>query len=624
MPEKSKRISSRRAAKKPAAGDRTIQNTPGPDLHTTSNILPGSRVTWAASFVLLLSVLCYYATIDYDYDLWFHLKYGELYFKNHTWTIDHSAFSWTPADPGWKYVTWIGSSLLYLVYEIAGIPGLYVLMWLIFLTVAGLFLSRATAGGGTVDIRHLAAIMLVAAAIAPTAVIIKPELFTILFFAFAVFIYFSARSGTKDLFPVYPLLFLIWVNTHGGFIFGLFFISLILCGELFTCFLLKMDSLPIHSLKRLALAAGLSYLATLINPHGPYYHAALLKDLTSQAYMGTAKQLYAYSSLWQSLVTDVHAYRPAVSAWSMTGMLVLFLGSVVYGYRKKHTADVTLLITNLAFFILAMAKARAGIFFPLVWLFSISHLVKSHASAFTGKFSAPAAIILIVCLSGIFLNYYVAYSSRSWFGSRMDEFIPVREVAFIQENNLPGPVLNDYLTGGYMLWSMYPDHKVFIDPRYGPYVNTVLPDWLRIKARLTPGELEDFTSRYPFRIALIGLDEIDVISWLLKSPEWKLAYFDRAAVVIVHRTVFQSMNPESLRLNLGTERFRDITNPRVLLQLFNLYLNLRTEYAREILDIYRNNVSSLYKFRGESIDRMEQSLSAMEFRLKQIRPQNQP
>ena len=29
--------------------------------------------------------------------------------------------------------------------------------------------------------------------------------------------------------------------------------------------------------------------------------------------------------------------------------------------------------------------------------------------------------------------------------------------------------MNTYLEGGYLLWALYPDYKVFIDPRYGPY-----------------------------------------------------------------------------------------------------------------------------------------------------------
>ncbi|MDQ7788271.1 MAG: hypothetical protein RDU01_11770 [Thermodesulfovibrionales bacterium] len=619
MPKKSKHTPSLSEEKRPA-GVKKGGFLP----HPFTDILQSNVITWIASFVLLFSVLCYYASIDYDYDIWFHLKYGELYLKNHTWDIDHTAFSWTPVDPGWKYVTWIGSALLYMVYQAANIPGLYVLMWLIFFIVSGLFVFYVKSTGSGFDIRHVTGLMLIAAAMGPTAVIIKPELFTILFFAFAVFAYFYARSGLQNFFLVYPVLFLIWANTHGGFIFGLFFISLILCGELFNYFLLKKDALQESSLKRLTVAVVLSYLATLINPHGITYHSALLQYLSADTYIGVTRQFYAYSDLWQLLFANVRAYRPMVSAWSMLGMLTLFLVALVHIYRKKRECNLTLLVTNLAFFFIGMNMARASIFFPLLWIFSIVSILKRPDSVETRKISLSAALLVLVCLSGIFFNYYAAYSSRSWLGSHMEEFIPEKETKFIQENSLPGPVLNDYLTGGYMIWSMYPEYKVFIDPRYGPYVNTVLPDWLRIKTDLSPEGLQKFTSRYPFRIALIGLEEIDIICWLLKSPEWKLAYFDKAAVVIVHRTVFQSINPDSLKLNLGPERFRNISNPRILLQLFNLYLNLRTEYAREILDIYRSNVSSLYKFRGESIYRMEQSLSAMEFRLKQIRPQNQP
>lgn len=617
MSKKSKRVRSPSAdipspveGKSPAAYRQTLPYKFFSVFHTKG-------ITWMAALLLLVSVLFYYASIDYDYDLWFHLKYGEQYIKDRTWHIDHTQFSWTPVDTGWKYVTWIGSSLLYIVYQAGSVTGLYIMMWLILVLVSGLVLSYAKAIGSAPDIRHVAGLILVTAVMAPTVTIIKPELFTILCFSFAVFVYFYSRSGKKDLFPVYPVLFLIWVNTHGGFIFGLFFVTLMLCGELFSYFLTKKEALPKSLLQRFGITVILSYLATLANPHGITYHAALFHYLTSDEYIGLATHLQAYSDLWQVLFPKIHAFRPMVSAWSMLAMLAIFLLVFIQGYRKQGRFEFALLITNLTFFFIGMGRARASIFFPLLWVFSMVYLLKKSCPDDCGKKSQAAAFLLVICLSGIFFSYYAAYSSRSWFGAGMDDFIPAKEVMFIKNNTLPGPVFNDYLTGGYMIWTMHPDYKVFIDPRYGPYVNTVLPVWLRIRSDLTPESLKRFSSVYPFSIALIGLEEIEIISWLLKSPDWKLAYFDKAAVVIVHRTVFDAMNPDSLRLDLGTGRFRGIANPRVLLQLFNLYINLRTEYAREMMDIYRENVSDFYRLKEETVFRMGQLLHHTELQLQQ-------
>ena len=101
--------------------------------------------------------------------------------------------------------------------------------------------------------------------------------------------------------------------------------------------------------------------------------------------------------------------------------------------------------------------------------------------------------------------------------------VPEKEVAFIKGHKLPGPFFNDYLTGGYMIWNLYPEYKVFIDPRYGPYVNGVVGDWFELKSKLTPEELDRLTTKYGFKAALINLKEQKIISLLLHSPSGSLS-----------------------------------------------------------------------------------------------------
>ena len=99
-----------------------------------SELIAGSNkktVRWISFFLLIITVLAYYPNHGGDYDIWWHLKYGEHYVDNVTWNIDHTDYSWTPADGEWKYVTWIGSSFLFLIYRAAAFPGLHVLQLVI-------------------------------------------------------------------------------------------------------------------------------------------------------------------------------------------------------------------------------------------------------------------------------------------------------------------------------------------------------------------------------------------------------------------------------------------------------------------------------------------------------------
>ncbi|MDD5672474.1 MAG: hypothetical protein PHN49_12645, partial [Candidatus Omnitrophica bacterium] len=56
--------------------------------------------------LLLVCVICYHTVLSDDNDIWYHLKYGQLFFENRTWNIDQTQFSWTTFDPSWKYVNW--------------------------------------------------------------------------------------------------------------------------------------------------------------------------------------------------------------------------------------------------------------------------------------------------------------------------------------------------------------------------------------------------------------------------------------------------------------------------------------------------------------------------------------
>ena len=77
--------------------------------------------------ISVLLLVCLESWRVYDYDIWVHLKYGQHFVQNHTWSIDHSAYSWTPATRPWTYVTWIGSGAIYIIYKYLSLNAVMVL-----------------------------------------------------------------------------------------------------------------------------------------------------------------------------------------------------------------------------------------------------------------------------------------------------------------------------------------------------------------------------------------------------------------------------------------------------------------------------------------------------------------
>jgi hypothetical protein len=223
-------------------------------------------------------------------------------------------------------------------------------------------------------------------------------------------------------------------------------------------------------------------------------------------------------------------------------------------------------------------------------------------------------ILIAMALIFVFIGRMTLLNleDRSWFGKNLIEYAPVKEVEFVKKYRLPGPILNDYLIGGYLIWALYPDYKVFIDPRYGPYWKETGPDYFEFMAHLNPETLRKFNQKYPFRTIILSMREITLINFLIGQPEWRLIYFDKAAVVIVHSSVIPTLSREALSTDMSPQKFGDVVNPIVLENLFNFYLMIGPQYARVIADIFTRNVTVFNQTKGVKLAEMRNRIAQRE------------
>ena len=557
-------------------------------------------VFWSALVLLPLFVLIYYPSRTEDYDIWYHLKFGEHFIKDRTFQLDHSIFSWTPADPTWRYGIWIGSSIFYVMFTLFSAPGLYIVQWMIFIGIALLYLKYLKVIGASFDVSDIFSLFMVFMALNLTAIYIKPELFTTFLFAVAVFLYFYIKQTLKNhlLWYWYPPLLLLWVNTHGGYLMGLFLISAAGCGELINSLLVKRNHLPWVHIKHFFFAVVLSYAAVIINPYGLDYHIAILKTFVSEKYMSYGMQVLAWDNLWKYLKQS-GTYRFYNTAWSLVFMTASFYVLSLYAFVRKRFLDITLLILVGVFFYIGMKAARVTIFLPLLWMFSVLYVLKQVDALHLKKLLAPVTLLAFLYL-GAYLVQVTATTleDRSWFGTNILRYTPAKETAFIKRFHLPGPLFNDYVMGGYLIWTLYPEYKVFIDPRYGPYWKETGPDYFNLMNYPTPDAFRQFNGKYPFRTIILEMREQMLINTILQMPEWQLIYFDTSAVVFVHKSVLPLISEEALAtVDMSTNKFQDVHNPEVLDNVFGFYLSINPELAKQIYDIYSRNVSDFYMYK---------------------------
>ncbi|MCI4624514.1 MAG: hypothetical protein L3V56_00980 [Candidatus Magnetoovum sp. WYHC-5] len=584
-----------------------INNSKAPDILSDIFTLSNSKIVFLCSvLVLVISFFLYYPeALQQDYDVWFHLKYGEHYVNNFTWKIDHTVFSWTPIEKNWIYVTWIGSSLLYLTYKIGGTFTLHILQWLVFLSVFIVFYAYSKIVSDKHDITNLMLLLLVAIASNLEALYIKPEMFTFTYFAVAVFIYLYVKYKNKNIFYIYPVLFLAWVNTHGAFIFGFFFLCAVFGGELVNFFFAK-KGLSKTLLVHFAISIFLSYLATLFNPYGFDYHITIFNNLITENILNSASGVLAYFSLWDH-VFGSNMFRFVNGARTILVMAAIFVVVFIYCARKKREVDMAILFANAAFFMISMRIARASFFFPILCYLSLIYIIQradvSHLKRKVATVSFAIFLywsVLVSYQSLVFLNH------REWFGSGTAYSVPIKEMEFMKENKLPTPVFNDYLIGAYIMWALYPDYKVFIDPRYAPYVDEIWPAIVNFNKNMSIDSLNQLQQKYPFKTAVIHMKTMPYIMLFANHPQWRLVYFDKIAAVFVHVSELQKLNLK--QIDISTQRFNDVTDPSILVDLFQIYnAFFGPQFSMQIVEIFKQNVSSLYSGKYETATKLEQA-----------------
>jgi hypothetical protein len=613
--------------------ERVGGNTPlkdGADSSLWSKMIACSEkiATWrflrGVLFVLLTVMLILrYAVERLDYDLWWQMALGRYYWLHRTLTIDHSMFSWTPADPTWIYNTCLGSVVFYLIYHTLGGWGLWLFQWFIFLGIFLSFCVTLRALRQPLDVTAITIIAAIGVIGWVSLRMYKPELFSplILCWMGVVFVFVKVHRGKSILFYSYPFVFAIWVNLHGGFILGFCLLACFFVGEFLNWMFFPRESFKTRELFDLGLACALSFLATFINPYGIYYHLQILKAAVNEIYTVSSKYILAYESLWPYFKDvgsmDLSFFRVGQVALLMA-VMALALGSLfIYQWRRKGSCDFMLIILSAATFWGSMRAVRAIYMFPIVFFFAFYILLHNlNQNRISAKLTLASSLVFMLLLMNV--SYFsIRYGAgNKWFGYGLQDYAPVKEIEFLKRYHIKGPIFNDYLIGGYLLWALYPDYKVFIDPRLGPYSKEVAPDyWKFVEKPQTAQGIENFTRKYAFKTAIIHYRELPLIFDFLKAG-WRMIYFEKNAAVLIHPSLLKEVPREVASIDLGPERFRRVNDPYVLLNVFSLYVNLNLPASFVIYDIYKNNIGDCFKLKTQHLRIMENDLELMASRLK--------
>jgi hypothetical protein len=112
------------------------------------------------------------------------------------------------------------------------------------------------------------------------------------------------------------------------------------------------------------------------------------------------------------------------------------------------------------------------------------------------------------------------------------QHFPAAAMEFIRAQQLPQPLYNEYGWGGYLIWKLHPDYRVFIDGRADVYGDEFIEEFLATH----DGEAhwQESLNKYGVRTVLIKPDAA-LASLLRQSPSWQKVFEDREAIIFVKR-----------------------------------------------------------------------------------------
>lgn len=488
-------------------------------------------------------------------DLYWHLSAGK-YIAAHFSIPAADFLSWTEYGAPWTDFEWLVQLVYYGVNSLAGMPGLFILkMLLLGATFPAFYLFLR--GRGLGRLAFIALPLWGAALMANSD--LRPENFSVLFFALLLFRLEAARAASRDLtaspagYAALALFFALWANLHAGFAYGLVLLALYALGNWAGGRLWPASGgrnlLPgIYAL--CSAAAG-----TLLNPWGWKLYSILLRHAADSS------ELSRYLAEWMppSLSNPWHWPFIAFLSAALLALLLRFkrerslppaqlLALAWLGFEAaRHTRHIVFLCMAAAVF---MLDAAGRLWEP--------ELLERRGRA-----------LFVICLAYFALLVWPKYAS---FGNSAGAEA-AGAAAYLQERaaELGGRKLyNPWAWGGYLGWAA-PAHKVFADGRYifHKYLEPVSG------AMADQDTWEEFAAGRGIGLALFRRDyvmldygqryggvvvKVKRPSYLLFMPEekWALVYWDAFSVLFARRGgpvpgEFRLLRPEdqeSLRLSL--------------------------------------------------------------------------
>lgn len=364
---------------------------------------------------------------------------------------------------------------------------------------------------------------------------VRPEIFSYLFLAFFIFAIFKAKNESNYKYLYFlPLTQILWTNMHIYFAIGPILLLFFTIDRFFE----KREFFKKTGLILIATSA-----ATLLNPN--FIRGALVPF--------NILRNYGYSIVENQNIFFLRDYGISLMAINIFEIsLVVLIFSFIVGFKNRRRKSLFEILTSIFIVVMAGKMIRnfgiyALTFIPIVALNlstltplttrrvvnpQLVHRWRGFGHSMSKHFYPAISVLLI------FLIWNNINSPR--FGLTIPTGAE-KAVEFIKNNNIKGPVFNNFDVGSFLIWKMYPEQRVFVDGRPEAY-SVDFFEKIYKPMQKNPAIWEKYSEQYKINYVFFGHQDITpwaqkFLATISKNPDWPLIYSDQSVVIFIKRTI---------------------------------------------------------------------------------------
>jgi hypothetical protein len=466
--------------------------------------------------LVLLAILIADSNRHTDPDLWGHIRFGQAFIASRH-LIGRDPYSYSASGAPWHDYEWLAEVVMAFVYNVAGVPGLK--LWKFVCTaLTVIFIADSEAeSGASFPIQLL--VMILAALGLVLQMQFRPQMFTFVFLGGLVALLTRDNyRGRAPLWIAVPLTAL-WANFHGGWVVGIATLGL------YTAVVLVRDlGAGWKRGLRLSAITASALIASLLNPYGVDLWRAVAWALTAPykrvANVEWQPMFFALAQQWHQAHSGIFIY---VAILALMVALAVAWALVPAGGDLPLVAVAAMMSVGAWLSVRNMGLVAVTASGPLARHLDL--LARKWRIGDPSRVSRPLNqwIVFALCLV---LMFKTGLLSRRL---DPDQPYPAGALAFMREHQLHGRIFNEWGWGGYLIWHVANESKVFIDGRDDTvYPSSVVHDYLLFQFDLAGAA--HVLDAYPHDFVLIS-SAAPARHLMERRNDWKLLYRDDDALL---------------------------------------------------------------------------------------------